>query len=280
MKEGPMTKEVARRYLLGAVDDSERHRIETMFMTDPETKETILTAEEELLEDYLEGTLSEPDSARFLERYGHEPRQQRRLRITASIREYALSEAQRSQVGISATQWRGFASLSWLRERRFLPIAASLIVLAIGAIWLIQWNNQRQREAYMRLALERELTDLNSPSSLNQNHARILFVMLPPVSLRSINSRPEVTPQSPYEIIELQLILPQTQDVQNYTAVLRRVGETDGFTVANLRREKVSAGTVVKLRLPAKSLPRGPYEISLTGIPNGPAQQYDFVIAD
>ena len=34
MKDEPMTREAARRFLLGTVDDSERHRIESLFMTD------------------------------------------------------------------------------------------------------------------------------------------------------------------------------------------------------------------------------------------------------
>lgn len=281
MKDEPMTREAAKRFLLGAVEDSERHRIESLFMTDPKTEETILAVEDELLEDYLEGSLSESEAAQFLERYGHEPRQQRRLRITASIREYALSEAQQTHAGTSYSQWLlSFVSFTWLRERRFIPIAASLIVLSIVGIWFIQWNNQRLREANVRLALQRELTELNSRSGLDQNHRQTLAVVLPPVSLRSINSRPAIVSQPEYEVIELQLVLPQTQNDQEYTVLLGRVGDSDQFTVANLRQEKTLAGTVVKLRLPAKSLPPGHYEISLTGIPNGPTHQYDFVIAD
>ena len=281
MKDEPVTREAAKLFLLGTVDDSQRRRIESLFMTDPKTEETILAVEEELLESYLEGTLSESDAAHFLERYGHEPRQQRRLRITTSLREYALSEAQRSRAGNSFTQQlRGFASFARLRERGFIPIAASLIVLAIAAIWLIQWNNESLRQTNVRVALQKEITDLNSRSGLDPNHQQTLSVVLPPVSLRSINSRPEVMSQSAYNVIELQLVLPHTGDAREYTATLLRLEATDQFTVANLRQETTSASTVVKLRLPAKSLPRGPYEISLTGIPNGPTHHYDFVIAD
>ena len=52
MKDEPMTREAARRFLLGTVDDSERHRIESLFMTDAKTEELILTVEDELLEDH------------------------------------------------------------------------------------------------------------------------------------------------------------------------------------------------------------------------------------
>ena len=281
MKDEPMTRDMARRFLLGAVDDSERQQIETLFMTDPETEEAILSAEDELLEDYLEGNLSESDSARFCQQYAAGTRQQRKLRITASIREFALSGAQRSKAGASAIENAvGFTSVSWFRERRFIPIAATLIVLVIAAIWLIQWNNQRMREVSSRLALERELTDLNSPAGLTQEHPQMLTVVLPPVSLRGVNRRSEVMSRSEYPVLELHLLSTQKSESQRYTAVVRRVGETDAFTLENLHAEKSSDGNVIRLRLPAKSLPPGHYEISLSGGPSGTSEQYDFVLGD
>ena len=277
----PMTRERARRFLLGAVDDSERQQIESLFMTDSETEDTILSAEDELLEDYLEGNLSESDSARFLRQCVPGTRQRRKLRINASIREYALSEARRSEAGASAIQKVvGFTSVSWLRQRRLIPIAATLVVLVIAAIWFIPWNNQRMREVSSRLALEQELTDLNSPSRITQSHPQMLTVVLPPVSLRSINRNSEVMSRSEYQVIELQLLSAQNPESQSYTAVVRGLAETDEFTIGNLRHETSSDGNFVRLRLPAKSLPPGHYEITLSGVPTGPSEQYDFVLGD
>jgi hypothetical protein len=281
MNEKPMTEEVARRFLLGAVDDSEREQIESLFIIDPETEQTILIAEDELVEDYLEGSLSPSDSAKFLEQYAKVPRQQRRLRIAASIREYALSEAQRIQPGTSPVQkLRGFVSLPWPREPRwYIPIAVTVIGLVITAIWLVQWNNQRMRETNLRSALERELTELNSTSSLSKDQPQMLSVVLPPVSLRSVRPS-EVASRSTYQIIEFQLLWTHKKEFQSYLAVLRRVGGAEEFNIPNLQAEKNSAGRVVRLRLPAEALARGDYKISLSAIPDGPTEQYDLVVAD
>ncbi len=280
MNERPMTKELARRFLLGAVSDSERQQIERLFMSNPETKERILIAEDELVEEYLEGSLSESDSATFLEIYAHEPRQRRKFRIAASIREYALLEAQRDRARTSIVQkLRGFISSPWSRERRFyIPIAVSAVLLVVAAMWLIQWNNQKERDTNLRLALERELTELNSISTLSKDHPQMLAVMVPPVSLRSIHPPSEVASRSAYRIIELQLLWTQREEPQSYAAVLRRVGGSEAFTIPNLHAEKNFAGKVVRLRLPAQSLARGHYEIGLSGIPNGPTEQYDFAV--
>ena len=50
----PVTEQVARSFLLGDVDASEQERIESLFLSDREIRETILMVEDSLLEDYLE----------------------------------------------------------------------------------------------------------------------------------------------------------------------------------------------------------------------------------
>ncbi|HKO63180.1 MAG TPA: hypothetical protein VJV03_18605 [Pyrinomonadaceae bacterium] len=279
MKEEPVTKEVARRFLLGAVDDSERQRIESLFITSPDVQATLLSAEEELFDDYFEGGLSVSDSAKFVERFGRGERQQRKLNIAGSIRNYALSEGQRNRASSSIVEkFRHLISLPAVGGRRlYIPAAVTLVLLVIAAIWLAQWNNQRQSDADLRLALERELNHLNSPSNLTQEQTYV-SVVLPPLTLRSSNQSSQTVSQTAHQIVELQLLLTRKQELQNYRAVLRRVGSADEFILPGLRPAKSSAGSVVKLRVPARSLPRGHYLISLTGSPDAPGEEYDFVI--
>jgi hypothetical protein len=285
MNEKPMTKTVARRFLLGAVDDSERQQIESLFIIDPETKETILIAEDELVEDYLEGSLSESDTAKFLEQYAHGPRQRRKLRIAESIKEYARAEALRDQSGSSALQkLRSFISLRWPRERRFyIPIVVAVAtVLVVTAVWLVQWNTHRMRDTNLRLAIEQQLTELNAPSSLREDQPQMLSLVLPSVSLRSVSSPAQITPQAAYRVVELRLLWPHKEEFQSYLAVLRRVGGTEKYTITNLHAEKNPGGKVVRLRLPAQSLAPGHYNVSLSAIAgdgiSGPREEYEFLI--
>lgn len=287
MKEKPVTEAVARRFLLGAVDDSERQEIESLFMIDPEIKETILIAEDELIEDYLEGSLSELDTAKFLEQYSHAPRQRRKLRIAESIKEHALAEFLPDQMATSAIQRvLGLVSSRWPKNRRlFIPVAVAVTtVLIITAIWLVQWNNRRLHENNLRAAIERELTELNAPSGLRENPPQMISLILPPVSLRSVNSRAEVTPRAAYRVIELHLLWPRREEYQSYIAVLRRIGGSEKFTIPSLHAEKNPGGKVVRLRLPAQSLDRGLYQVSLTAIASdgtsGPTEEYDFAFGD
>ncbi len=285
MNEKPMTKAVARRFLLGTVEDSERQRIESLFIIDSETQETILIAEDELVEDYLEGSLSEPDTANFLEQYAHGPQQRRKLRIAGTIREYAQSDALPHQSeGSALGKLRSFFSRTWPRERRlYLPIAVAMAtVLVVTTVWLVRWNTQRMRDNHFRLSVEQQLADLNAPSSLSENPAQMASLVLPSVSLRSVNSPASITSPTPYRVLELRLLWSQREEFQSYLAVLRRVGNSETFTIANLHAEQNSGSKVVRLRLPAQSLAPGLYQISVSGIAgdgtSGPGEEYEFTV--
>ena len=58
MKEETGGDAVLREFLLGGLDDEQRVLIEDQFLTDSQTWERVLAAEQELIEDYLEGSLS------------------------------------------------------------------------------------------------------------------------------------------------------------------------------------------------------------------------------
>jgi hypothetical protein len=155
------------------------------------------------------------------------------------------------------------------------------MVLIVAVVWLAQWNSQKMRDNNVRLAIERELTELNAPSSLREN-PQTLSLVLPSLALRSLNSPAEIKRQAGHRVIELQLLWPQKDESQNYLVVLRRVGGSEQFSITNLHAERKPAGTVVRLRIPVQSLAPGLYYASLSAIASdgtpGSAEEYDFII--
>jgi hypothetical protein len=284
MNERPVTEADARQFLLGAVDESKRQQIQSLLVTDSEVKDTILIAEEELVEDYLEGNLTDSDKAKFLEQYTHSPLQRRRLRIAETIKTHAMDEARSSQAKRSPTQPTvGDASFSTRRRRFYVPIAvAATILLAITAFWAMKWDNLRIRENNQRLEVERALAELNTPARLAEKPSDMVSLTLPPVSLRSIDSRAEVATRDDLRIIELQLPWTQKEEAQTYTALLLRTGGTEQYTIPNLHHETTSGGRIIRIRLPANLLLRGQYHLRLTPLTTEAtpttAEQYDFVI--
>lgn len=285
MKEKAVTEALARRFLLGQVEEFAQQEIESLFIIDPEVKNTVLLAEEDLLEDYLDGNLTESDADEFLLRYAHTPYQRRKLRIAESIRQYALAESLPDQPALSVVQrFHGLVSFRALRKRGFfIPVAvtATMLLLVTG-IWLVQLHNRRTQENNLRLLIGQELTELNSRSSLGETPPQLSSMTLPPVALRSVKSPSELRLQANYPVIELQLLWPLKEEYRSFGATLRRVGSPNTFTVTELQLEKDSGRNVVRLRLPARHLVAGLYLISLSGIASdgaaAPAEEYTFTV--
>jgi hypothetical protein len=98
MKEESMTDALVREFLLGKLaDEEERERIESLYLTDPQTRERVLTLEEELIEEYLEESLTKADNERFLARYAQTGEQRRKLRINKAIKDWAVAKASEPQ---------------------------------------------------------------------------------------------------------------------------------------------------------------------------------------
>src|SRR5688572_1721425 len=93
MNDEILTDALVREFLLGKVDEKERERVEGLFLTDSQARERVLAAEQDLIEDYFEDSLTAADKELFLARYGETPAQQRQLRINKSIKDWALGQS-------------------------------------------------------------------------------------------------------------------------------------------------------------------------------------------
>ena len=279
--EPQVNETIARQYLLGNVDDSERERIEELIIVYPEVKQTVLIAEEELIEEYLEGGLSQTDKERFLAQYANTSPLRRKLEIAEVIQRRAATESVANRGPALEVQGFGsFVSSLWRRKRPFLiPATALAIVLGIVAIWLIDLNNRRAQERQRLNSIERQLAQLNSPSELRNNPPGMLNVVLSPVTPRSASAPAEVSAGSHNTIIELQLLWFQAVDYDTYQAIIRRVSSGERHTIPNLH--KTAGDHVIKLRLPAEFLARGQYQIRLSSFAKdgsaGPVEEYTFV---
>jgi len=257
-----------REFLLGKVNDEERGRIEDLFLIDPQAKERVLGVEQDLIEDYLEGTLTTADGARFVARYAQTPEQRRRLRITKSIKDWALAEAASSDPAKTSGR-SGFLAWFGFRPAFVLPLAATaIIVIVVGAVWL-----SRRAE---HSAIEKELAQLNAPSSFRDGPVSL---ELSPVTVRGGESQAPLNTRASENGVELRLLWIQKERYPGYQATIRRVDDSQSYTVRNLQPE--SDGRAIRLKLPAHFLIRGMYQIDLGA--DGSAslvEQYQFTVSN
>jgi hypothetical protein len=280
MKEGLVTDALLREFLLGQLADEDRERIEDLFLTDSPTRERVLAVEQDLIDDYLEDSLSQVDQERFLARYAQTDEQRRKLRITGAIKDWAVREARAPHsTAPTVSGWSRFWTGLRLKPRFVVPIAVTLaIAIALTIVWLNSRTEQRKH-----LAIEQELAQLNSPASLREVPPAMTSFDLRPVSVRSIKPQAELKIPDGIHLIELQLPWIRNERYLMYQAQVRRVGDRESFTISNLQAETNGRYTI-RLRLPAQMLTRGNYQINVTGVAAdgsmSPSEEYSFVVAN
>ena len=263
MKDDQVTDALLRQFLLGQIDDEQRQRIESLFLTDPQFRERILGIEQDLIEDYLEDSLTTADREKFLLRYGATPAQRRQLRITKSVKEWAIKEANVAQFNPPAISiWSRVLAGLKLKPTFVVPIAVTtMIAIAVTAFWL---NSQRQQRNREYVAKQEELAQLNDPSNLREVPLQDSLT-LSPVAVRSGDRQAELTRRPDLQVVELRLLWIRPEKYPSYRAVIQRVGDGESFTVDRLHAQE-NGGQVIRLKLPVSLLTRGLYRIQVSGV--------------
>jgi len=271
MKEEPVSDTLLRQFLLGNVDDQERQRLESMFVTGALSRERVMAAEQHLLDDFLENSLTPEDRERFLAQYGETPDEQRKLRIAMSIQEWA---ARQEVTAANASRWSSVHQRFPLNPVLVIPVAAVFLIAIIsGAVWL----RSRSEERNSHLAMQQELVRLNTPSMLREVSPATPPFKLMPGTVRSAEAENELTPPANVEFVEVQLIWTQER-YPSYQATIRRFDDEEKFTAPDLQ---LDASGFIRLRLPRRFLTRGLYLIEISGVSGGvagPAEEYRFVV--
>jgi len=275
MKEEILTDAMLREFLLGKVDDEERARIESLFLTDSDAREKLLVVEQELIEDYLEDNLSTDDRGEFLLRYGQTSAQRQQLRITNAIKNWALRENAGVQtVPARVSTWSRLSSTLRLKPAFVVPVAvAALIAIVVAGIWI----NSRLKHA----SIERELAQLNSPANLRQVPEQMVSLELSPGTVRSNQPLAELKKPAGTQLVELHLPWVQKERYATYRAEISRIGGAESFTIPNLQ-VKSDGRYEIRVRLLASIFSRGQYQVRLSGIDaNGAAgitEEYVFTV--
>jgi CHAT domain-containing protein/Tfp pilus assembly protein PilF len=122
-----------RRYLLGTLDEAGRVWIEERLIVDDEYAVRINAAEDELIEQFLDGDMTEEDSELFNRFFLAPPERRRQLRLIRGLR-LAASERTNEQYNNFPHRKRSLTEIrGWLR---FAFVAAVLLVAAF-AVWRV-----------------------------------------------------------------------------------------------------------------------------------------------
>lgn len=278
MNEEPLTEELLRKFLLGNVNDEERQRIESLFLTDELAREKVLAAEEGLIDDYLDGSLTHTEREQFLKHYAETPAQQQKLKVARSLKEWAraggnISRAQPAKIS-AGRDWRERLRV---RPALVVPIGATVVMaIVVSVVWLNSKNEERNR----RLRIHEELVKLNDPSTQSGVPPQTSLLELKPGLQRSGEAEPGLVIGPETQFTELRFLWLEEPRYVKYRAVVRRVGSKE--VIATFDPSAEADGKAIRLRLPAHLLTRGDYQVELAGLNSdgtpGSTEEYRFTV--
>lgn len=226
-------------YLLGGLETELREQVEERLLTEDEFFESLLLAEDELVDDYLRGGLTGAENLRFETLFLTTPERIDKVRFARALHHYAatasyaeLAKPKRPN-GVLA-RWRSFGPV--LRA----SLAAGLPLVIAGAAWL-SWERLRQE----------------APQPVS--------IVLTSGLLRGTGSLPRVDLSSGARRVELRLEL-AAEDHGTYRVTLEDATGNEVFSQSNLKSASAAGEPFVGVTLPSTLLPQGDYTLRLIGM--------------
>ncbi|MGD9563433.1 MAG: hypothetical protein AB7F88_15550 [Pyrinomonadaceae bacterium] len=236
-----------RRYLLGDLADSETERLDRQVISDENSRLNLEAAEHELIEEYLEGVLSDRDRDLFNDRFLTSDRRREDLSMIVLLKAHAAGTL--SPLSEEKSPFAGFIDNVFTR---FRPLAAAAAILVIGLFSYVGW---RVFVAEQYTPLEREFAALNR-ADLGLNGAWTT-IPLAPGQLRDLSTVPRMEMGTLSESVLFRLVLPYTPMADSSFKVEVFAGDAKVFVVGEARAYSTPSGNEVRVLLPRTVLPSG-----------------------
>lgn len=251
-----------RAYLLGTLDADRRTQFEERLLREPEVYEELFAEEEELIDEFNAGHLSEMDQRQFNNVLASTAEGRSKVRFGTLLKRYADSHPAplaRPTVAVGHAQKTApaktrFAFLLPLMRR---PVFASVLVVGLAILtlcWLVTKETAEQQ-------------------ALEQSGPRVIAATLSPGLTRSggTTTRVTVPPDEPFKV-KLHLELTNAS-FNNYKSELFRESKSL-LTEDNLKMEARGAQQVVPVVIAGEFLSPGDYQLTLSGVLDTGADEY------
>ena len=241
-------KQEVRSYLLGVLDADRKTQLEEQILSAPETYEELLLVEEELIDQYVAGRLSEHERRQFETYFLITAERQKNLRFGQLLKRYVNSHPFPSQIENSAPAKK---SLTFSLPAAGRPVMAFSIagVVLLGVV-LLGWLGFRR-----------------PPSRWAQQRVEpVVVVTLAPAAAPRVS-----VPPKGYNLkLELELANP---NFHNYKSELFRENKSVQ-TRGELRMEPKGKQYIVPVTITGEVLSPGDYELKLCGVSESGANEF------
>ncbi|HEV8428335.1 MAG TPA: hypothetical protein VGQ41_10585 [Pyrinomonadaceae bacterium] len=246
-------------YLLGTLDGDRRTQFEERILWEANVYEELLFAEEELIDQYLNGDLSKREQQQFENHFLVTAERQRNLRFGKLLQTYVNFHIAQEQLLKTVHQKPVDHSFSLLRTpiRRWSALAFLTAILACTGVILVGWvGSKREAAGIVQQTIPRVVTVTLLPGSAGNEGSATQRVNMPPKGV-------EVK-------LELELTNPT---FHNYKSELFR--ENRSLKVSDeLRMEAKGEQHVVPFTVTGEMLSPGDYQVKLSGVLDSGADEF------
>jgi hypothetical protein len=241
MKRSQIKDEYIRQYVLGTHDPESQKQFEERLLTDEKLLDQLSIVEDEVVCDYLAGSLSELERDKFENRFLRSAAGKQKLQFFSAIKNHVdnLSPSiQRTPLPLS---WKRFLPAFLRGESPWLRLSFAMAAVILVFVGLF---------AFFR----------NSFSE----HGPVFTTALVPGQVKNIGGRKLNVVEVPAGtgVINLQLAIGEVSAESFHASIFTDTGE-EVFTEGALQTESGQDGRFVSLRVPANVLTAGDYRLRL-----------------
>lgn len=245
-----MEKNYYKNYFLGLLPANDAEKLELQVISNEDSEIEMLSAEENLIEDYLDGKLTNEEKQAFDKNFLVTEERRKRVEFIGLMRTYAEKKAFPSE-----TKPGFFEQLKafFIQRRLTLAFASVFLILTLGAAWQILFNADESIN-------ETEIAALNKRDLSNLNEFKYLKTLnLTSGTLRSGGNSSNLSEKDLTEQVLLRMALPYSAaENKDFTIEISQNGEVlQNFVQRSLQNQEV------RILLPKSVLEKGEYQISL-----------------
>jgi hypothetical protein len=146
-----------RRYLLGDLPQEERTQLENRYLTDANLFEEVLASENDLIDSYARGELTEADRHKFDAEYLKSTQWRERVEFARALSHVSMSAKQAVATNEISSWKKVWAAFSVQQRMPQWALAAAAIVVVAGGSWLMVQNQRFRIDLKQALAGQAEL---------------------------------------------------------------------------------------------------------------------------
>lgn len=254
-----------REYLLGILPEEEHERIETRFLTDSDFENFVDLVEDEIIDDYMNGALTEGDRKAVEEHFLRPAERQQKLAFARQLR--ARLNSKPTPAAANPFLYSQPSRLPRVSSGTSAALVALLLVMTGSALYIMDLRRNLQVEAAKSRAEQAELereraraARLEAQIKALPSSGQFMAVTLN-AELRRGDPLPEVAPRAETRWIEAHI--PLEHEPAPYRITLCTDEGMEILSMRGLKPTTEKDGSDLVFDIPAQLLPPGEYAVIL-----------------